>query len=72
MKEGILRHNAQGRYCIEDETCYFTSGDSIELYVDFDCNTWVKGRIEHNGNDYYFIADDGMKVTGLTGIKARG
>lgn len=69
MKEGYLQHNSQGRYEIPNAT-YFTSGEPIELAVD---GVWTKGRIEysHSDNDYYFIAEDGTEIHGLTGMQAR-
>lgn len=69
MKEGYLQHNSQGRYEIPNVT-YFTSGEPIEIVVD---GVWTKGRIEfsHSDKDYYFIAEDGNQVHGLTGIQAR-
>lgn len=69
MKEGFLKHNNQGRYEIPNVT-YFTSGEPIELAVD---GVWTKGRIEysHSDSDYYFIAEDGTQVHGLTGMQAR-
>lgn len=69
MKEGFLKHNLQGRYEIQNGT-YFTSGESIELLVN---DAWIMGRIEysHKHEDYYFIANDGKQIYGLTGKKAR-
>ncbi|NOW85578.1 hypothetical protein B0H39_003459 [Clostridium beijerinckii] len=69
MKEGYLQHNSQGRYEIPNVT-YFTSGEPVQILVD---DIWTNGRMEfsHSDGDYYFIADDGTEVHGLTGIKAR-
>ena len=69
MKEGYLQHNSQGRYEIPNIT-HFTSGEPIEISVD---GIWTEGRMEfsHLDKDYYFIANDGTEVHGLTGMKAR-
>lgn len=69
MREGYLQHNSQGRYEIPNAT-YFTSGDLIEILAD---GVWTIGRIEfsHSAGDYYFIANDGAQVHGLTGMQAR-
>ncbi|MBW6408793.1 DUF5348 domain-containing protein [Clostridium weizhouense] len=70
MKSGILKHNKSGRYEI-DNSVYFTSGDSIEIFKD---NEWIKGRIEysHDELDYYFINESkGLYIYFLTGLKAR-
>lgn len=69
MREGYLQHNSQGRYEIANAT-YFTSGEPIEILVD---GIWTKGRMEysHKDEDYYFIAEDGFQVHGLSGVKVR-
>lgn len=69
MREGYLQHNSQGRYEIPGAT-YFTSGEPIEVLVD---GVWTKGRMEysHKDQDYYFIANDGTQIHGLTGMQAR-
>lgn len=69
MKLGILTHNDYGRYEIKGQS-YFTSGESLELYVD---GLWIKGRMEYSQKkkDYYFISVDEVHTYDLTGIKAR-
>lgn len=68
--KGILRHNSQGRYALEDGY-YFTSGEPIEIFYD---DEWLKGRIEysHTLQDYYFcIEEEGIYINKLNGLRAR-
>lgn len=67
---GILQHNSQGRYELQDGY-YFTSGEPIEIFYD---NEWLQGRIEYSQHyqDYYFLKDDeGIYIYDLEGLKAR-
>ncbi|QWE49708.1 hypothetical protein [Paenibacillus phage SV21] len=61
--EGTLVLNALGRYEIDGTSIYFTSGDQIEYLVN---KIWKISRVEHNGEDYYIVADPGLKMLGLT------
>lgn len=68
--KGILQHNKQGRYKLQDGY-YFTSGEPIEIFYD---NMWLEGRIEfsHEYNDYYFcIENEGIYIYNLEGLEAR-
>lgn len=69
--EGELYLNSGGRYEINEDV-YFTSGSSCELliYDDYyEFYSWIKTRIEHNGEDYYAVAL-GRDVP-IKGLKAR-
>lgn len=71
LHTGILKCNDQGRYTFEDGY-YFTSGDSIEIFVD---EEWLKGRIEysHKYEDYYFLnEEEGIYIYHLSGVEAKG
>lgn len=66
VAEGFLRKNENGRYEIDGRE--FTSGESIEVLIsdpDFDETTWVKSRVEHNGEDYYLVGYEGVPMDGL-------
>lgn len=66
VAEGFLRKNENGRYEIDGRE--FTSGESIEVLIsdpDFDETTWVKSRVEHNGEDYYLVGYEGVPMGGL-------
>jgi hypothetical protein len=61
IDEGRLYHNESGRYCINDDSHYWTSGETIEFFYltddhEDDRNGWVISSMEHNGNDYYIVA----------------
>jgi hypothetical protein len=63
---GTLEKNETGRWEYADRE--LTCGDVVEI----DIGTWIKGRIEHNGRDYYLLAPDGMTEIGLhKGLPAR-
>ena len=76
--EGVLRKAKNGRYRLKDVE--FSCGMPIEILVDDDRHAqdidgdyrnvpyWSSGRIEHNGEDYYFT---GAKAMPLKGAKAR-
>ncbi|SGO61961.1 Uncharacterised protein [Mycobacterium tuberculosis] len=67
VAEGFLRKNERGRYEIDDRF-EFTSGQSIEVLVsdpNFDETTWVKTRVEHNGQDYYLVGYEEIPMDGL-------
>lgn len=62
----ILHKNEKGRY--ECEVREFVSGCSIEalIYDDFyEKPTWVKTSIEHDGDDYYLVANKNISLEGL-------
>lgn len=61
MKEGKLYKNDCGKYEIDDWE-WFSCGSVIELCL---CGTWVRTRIEHDGNDYYAVGLKGLKLDGL-------
>ena len=64
--EGTLRKNERGRH--ECEAREYTSGCTIEYqtYDDFDeRDEWQLSRVEHNGNDYYIVADRDLSLDGL-------
>ncbi|MDD5657584.1 MAG: DUF5348 domain-containing protein [Elusimicrobia bacterium] len=63
---GILRKNEIGRWEYAD--CELTCGDLVELNI----GAWIRGRIEHNGKDYCFLAPDGATAIPLReGLPAR-
>lgn len=67
---GILTHNQQGRYCLQDNY-YFTSGDPIEIYYD---DMWLIGRMEYSQKyqDYYFLnEDEGIYIYSISDLNAR-
>lgn len=49
---GELRRNENGRWQYGERE--LTCGDVVEI----DIGAWVAGRIEHDGEDYYFLAPD--------------
>ncbi|MEV2907564.1 DUF5348 domain-containing protein [Paenibacillus larvae] len=61
--KGKLVLNELGRYEIDGTSIYFTSGDQIEYLVN---KVWKISRVDHNGEDYYIVADPGLKMLGLT------
>ena len=64
--EGTLLKNANGRY--EFEAREYTSGCRIEylVYDDFEGREdWHLSRVEHNGDDYYIVANNGLSLDGL-------
>ena len=68
--EGVLRMGKNGRYCLKGTE--LPCGSPVEILVtDDDCRDvpyWRPGRIEHNGERYYFT---GAKKMSLKGAKAR-
>lgn len=63
---GTLAKNQTGRweYGHRELTC----GDVVEI----DIGVWIRGRIEHNGRDYYLLAPNGMTEIRLhKGLPAR-
>ena len=62
MKERRIYKNAQGRFQVEEECSYFTSGDSITLKMN---DEWVNGIVEHDGTGGYGFIVDGEMVTPL-------
>lgn len=66
VAEGFLRKNENGRYEIEGRE--FTSGESVEVLIsdpDFDETTWVRTRVEHNGENYYLVGYEEVPMDGL-------
>lgn len=61
-----LSKNKQGRYALSDGT-YFTTGDEIEIKIDFDY--WVKTKVKHNLKDYYLKDFPSLKMQGLIARK---
>ncbi|MGP4074165.1 DUF5348 domain-containing protein [Piscibacillus sp. B03] len=58
IDKGLITKNELGRYELPSGN-YLTSGSICEIlaYDDyFDCQMWLKTRIEHNGEDYYATA----------------
>ncbi|UQZ34578.1 hypothetical protein C2I18_14240 [Paenibacillus sp. PK3_47] len=66
IEEGVLWKNAAGRYELPSGDC-FTSGSSIEFlhtYSDGE-KVWVYSSVEHNGKDYYIVANPKLSMGGL-------
>ena len=74
--EGILRKNSNGRYEIKGHE--FSSGCGIEYlatddwHYRYDKNDeyaqtpyWCASRVEHNGEDYYIVGANDVKLEGL-------
>ena len=73
-----LHKNARGRY--ETESREYTSGSGIEYLQDVEAwpdgepetvKEWRISRIEHNGHDYYIVANGATPLEGLT-VRERG
>ena len=67
--EGVLRMGKNDRYCLKGTE--LPCGSSLEILVKDDCHDvpyWRPGRIEHDGERYYFT---GAKKMSLKGAKAR-
>ncbi|MBP3889571.1 MAG: DUF5348 domain-containing protein [Cellulosilyticum sp.] len=62
MKERKIYKNAQGRFQVEEDCSYFTSGDSIILKIN---DEWVNGIVEHDGAGEYGLMVNGEMVTQL-------
>ncbi|MGM1022992.1 MAG: DUF5348 domain-containing protein [Bacillota bacterium] len=64
VDEGVLTKNMGGRYALHGRE--FTSGQTLE-YLDQndDGVRWELSRIEHNGEDYYLVADQNLPLKGL-------
>nr|WP_226887803.1 DUF5348 domain-containing protein [Paenibacillus polymyxa] len=64
VDEGVLTKNMGGRYALHGRE--FTSGQTLE-YLDQNDNgvRWKLSRIEHNGHDYYLVADRNLPLKGL-------
>lgn len=56
MREGKIYKNTSERYQLENDTYYWTSGDSMTVY-DTDINQWLDGRVEYGDMDYYWTND---------------
>ncbi|WP_270545599.1 DUF5348 domain-containing protein [Clostridium butyricum] len=72
-KEYTLKLRNDGRYETNDEAHYFTSGSSIEVYID---NVgWCTGRVECRHDDdrsiYYFLNNEDDNVDLFEGMKIR-
>ena len=69
--EDRLSLRADGRYEI-NSTTYFTSGSSIEVYID---GEWCLGRVESRHDSgkaiYYFLNNDGNNIDLYEGLRVR-
>ena len=74
VKVYTLKLRNDGRYETDDESCYFTSGSSIEVYIDNEIG-WCTGRVECRHEDnraiYYFLNDDDDNIDLFEGMKIR-
>lgn len=61
MEKGLLYKNDCGRYQITGSMSYFTCGSVVEVKVG---NRWRETRIEHNDQDYYFVAFPQLPIQG--------
>lgn len=61
--------NELGRYEIEDGTT-LTSGHPIKYY-ESELGVWLEGRIEHNGDDYYFFNPNGKHLPMYNGVEVK-
>ncbi|MGL5381795.1 DUF5348 domain-containing protein [Clostridium sp.] len=57
MRQGKIYKNEQGRYQLENDSYYWTCGDSMLVY-DEDEEQWLNGRVEYGDRDYYWTNDD--------------
>lgn len=73
-KEYTLKLRNDGRYETDDESCYFTSGSSIEVYINNEIG-WCIGRVECRHEDnraiYYFLNHDDKNIDLFEGMKIR-
>lgn len=60
MRQGRLYKNTSGRYQLENDTYYWTSGDAMQVY-DNDLGEWLQGRVEYGDIDYYWTNDKDTK-----------
>lgn len=56
MRQGKIYKNPHGRYQLENDSYYWTSGDAMTIY-DTDLEQWLDGRVEHGDIDYYWTND---------------
>lgn len=76
VHQGTLHRNSSGRY--EIDGLELTSGHIVEYLSHDDSHAafdekgeyinvpyWRKGRIEHNGTDYYIVGDSSLSLEGL-------
>jgi hypothetical protein len=64
VEEGVLCKQSNERYSLHGNE--FTSGSSLEyLAKGDDGDYWEHSRIEHNGHDYYLVADRDLPLEGL-------
>ena len=74
VHEGILYQDRDKRYCLSETsvpvynilTC--TSGCPLEIWLD---HTWIAGRVEGDGEDYWLFATTGRKFLLAERMKAR-
>ena len=67
--EGKLVLNSQGRFNLDTaQELYFTCGSPIELFID---GEWYRGRVESDGDDYYFYNYESENQALEEGMKAR-
>lgn len=59
LNYGMLYKNKEGRYQVVNSGMYFTCGDAIYVCVD---GTYMPGRVEHDGHDYYFLSERCPKI----------
>lgn len=67
VETGKIHHNESKRYELPSGH-YYTSGSSIE-FLRQERNgpaEWVASSVEHNGDDYYIVADRNLPMAGLT------
>lgn len=73
VKEYTLKLRNDGRYETDDGSDYFTSGSSIEVYINE--VGWCTGRVECRHKDnraiYYFLNDDDKNVDLFEGMQVR-
>lgn len=73
VKEYRLKLRNDGRYETDDGSNYFTSGSSIEVYIN-DVG-WCTGRVEcrHENSRaiYYFLNNDGKNIDLFEGMRIR-
>ena len=68
MISGKLKSGENGRFWLGNEE--LACGRSIELlYKDkhdiYDIESWHAGRIDHNGNKYYFTGNRNLDLEGM-------
>ena len=57
MKQGRIYKNEWGRFQLENDSCYWTCGDRMQIYDDEE-RVWVEGRVEHGESSYYWTNDE--------------